>query len=659
MPLLRPGRGASTPTRRWKLAVAILLAGALALPAVAARDERASGVRARYAKHEYRIPMRDGVSLFAAAYVPKDARRGHTYPLLMTRTPYGCGPYGKDQYPDRIGPSEAAEQEGFIFVCEDVRGRYESEGQFVDVRPFRPAKLARETDESSDAFDTIDWLLREVRGHNGRVGVWGISYPGFYASMSLLDAHPALVAVSPQAPIADWFIGDDFHHNGALFLPHAFNFLASFGRPRPEPTTEREPRFDHGTRDGYRFFLDMGPMPNADRLYLKGNIAFWEEAMAHETYDAFWKARDVRPHLRGVRPSVLTVGGWFDAEDLFGALETYKWIERQNPGIANRVVMGPWRHGGWSRGTGESLGQVAFGQKTAEFFQNEIELPFFVACLKQGREPELPEAWVFETGRNEWHRFDAWPPKQSETSELYLAAGGSLTNRAPQDPGPAFDEYVSNPAKPVPFDEEIDIGMRPEYMVDDQRFAARRPDVLVYQTAPLERDLTLAGPITASLYVSTTGTDSDWIVKVVDVYPDDYPLQPDEEGGPEWSRPLHSGMGGYQQLVRGEPFRGKFRKSFEKPEPFVPGRVEKVEFTMPDVFHTFLEGHRVMVQVQSTWFPLVNLNPQTFVDINTATEADFHEATERVWRTAAFPSRIRLAVLPSAVLEPTAAASRP
>jgi putative CocE/NonD family hydrolase len=590
--------------------------------------------------------MRDGVKLFAAVYVPKDARASHTYPLLMTRTPYGCGPYGLDAYPDRLGPSEAAEKEGFIFVCEDVRGRFQSEGEFVDVRPYRPGKGPKETDESSDTFDTIDWLLKEVRGTNGRVGVWGISYPGFYASMSLLDAHPALVAVSPQAPIADWFIGDDFHHNGALFLPHAFNFFASFGRPREGPTTKHAPRFDHGTQDGYRFFLEMGPMPTADRLHLKGEIAFWEEAMAHETYDEFWKARNVRPHLRGIRPAVLTVGGWFDAEDLFGALETYRWIERQNPGITNGLVMGPWRHGGWARTTGESLGRVPFGQKTSEFFQKEIELAFFVEHLKRGKDPKLPEAWVFETGRNEWHRLDAWPPREARKAEFYLGPGGRLVDESPQETGEAFDEYVSDPARPVPFVEEIDVRMRPEYMVDDQRFAARRPDVLVYQTGPLARDLTVAGPIAASLHVSTTGTDSDWIVKLVDVYPDDYPMQADEGGGEEWNRPLHSKMGGYQQLVRGEPFRGKFRRSFESPEPFLPGQVEKVEFTMPDSFHTFRKGHRIMVQVQSTWFPLVNLNPQTFVNINTATEADFRKATQRVWRTAAFPSKVRLTVLP-------------
>ena len=536
-----------------------------------------------------------------------------------------------------MGPSEAAAKEGFIFVYQDVRGRFMSEGQFVDVRPYNPAKGPKDVDESSDTWDTIDWLLKKLPWDNGKVGVWGISYPGFYAAMAAIDAHPALVAASPQAPIADWFIGDDFHHNGAFFLPHAFNFYTSFGKPRPEPTTKWPPRFDHGTADGYEFFLRAGPLPNLDRKYLKGEVAFWKEVMAHESYDAFWQARNTRPHLKGIRPAVLTVGGWFDAEDLFGALETYRSIESQSPGIANRLVMGPWPHGGWSRGTGDALGKVTFGQPTSKFFEEQIELPFFRFLLKGGDDPKLPEAYVFETGRNAWHALDQWPPREARPLAYYLSGNGRLSREPSSETTEAFDEYVSDPAKPVPFVENVDIGMEREYMVADQRFAARRPDVLVYQTEPLEEDLTIAGPITASLRVSTTGTDADWVVKLIDVYPDDYPPQPGETTG-ERSRPTRSKMGGYQQLVRGEPFRGKFRKSFEKPEPFVPGQVEGVEFTMPDAFHTFRRGHRVMVQVQSSWFPLVNLNPQSFVNINEATEADFKKATQRVWRTKDQPS---------------------
>jgi uncharacterized protein len=624
-----------------------LAALAVALPAEAEKKGR-EAVRARYTKHEYRVPMRDGVKLFTSVYVPRDAGRKRRYPILLTRTPYGLAPYGDDAYPERVGPSEAAAREGFIFAYQDVRGRYMSEGEFVDVRPHDPAKGPKDTDESSDTWDTIEWLLKKLEWDNGRVGLWGISYPGFYASMGSIDAHPALVASSPQAPIADWFIGDDFHHNGAFFLPHAFNFLSTFGKPRREPTTQREPRFDHKTQDGYRFFLEAGPMPSYDRKYLKGEVAFWKEILSHDTYDAFWQARNTRPHLKGIRPAVLTVGGWFDAEDLFGALETYKAIERQNPGISNRLVMGPWSHGAWSHGTGESLGKVRFGEATSKLFQEEIELVFFRSWLKDGADPKLPEAYVFETGRNRWRALDSWPPKDARPLALYLSSAGVLSRTAPTEAGEAFDEYVSDPAKPVPFTQETSIGMATEYMVDDQRFAARRPDVLAYQTEPLEEDVTLAGPITASLSVSTTGTDSDWVVKLIDVYPDDLPL---EEG--EWTRktpwdepPSRSKMAGYQQLVRGEPFRGKFRRSFETPEPFVPGHVDTVEFTLPDAFHTFRKGHRVMVQVQSSWFPLVNLNPQTFVKINEATAADFRKATQRVWRTAARPSFVRLSVQP-------------
>jgi hypothetical protein len=611
-----------------------------------ARSEAPLDVRARYTKFEHRIAMRDGARLFTSVYVPKDAGPGRAYPILLTRTPYSVAPYGGDAYRDEVGPSPAAAKEGFIFAYQDVRGRFMSEGEFVDVRPHRPGKGPRETDESSDAWDTIDWLVKNVKGNNGRVGVWGISYPGFYAAMAAIDAHPALVAVSPQAPIADWFVGDDFHHNGAFFLPHAFNFYSSFGRPRPGPTTKGPPRFDHGTADGYEFFLKAGPVGALDARYLKGEVAFWKDIVAHETYDAFWKERNTRPHLKAIRPSVLTVGGWFDAEDLFGALETYKAIETQSPGIANRLVMGPWSHGGWSRGAGDALGPVRFGQATSPFFQEQVELPFFRHALKGGDDPKLPEAWVFETGTNVWRALPSWPPREAKAVSFYLAAGGRLSREAPAGAGEAYDEYVSDPAKPVPFIQDVNIGMPPEYMVADQRFASRRPDVLAYETEPLEEDLTIAGPIVASLRVSTTGTDSDFVVKIVDVYPEEFPLQPEEKPAAAGEAPVHSKLGGYEQLVRGEPFRGRFRNSFERPEPFVPGQVETVEFTLPDVFHTFRRGHRVMVHVQSSWFPLVNLNPQTFVAINRAAEADFRKATQRVFRSAAAPSLVRVNVMP-------------
>ncbi|MBL8796885.1 MAG: CocE/NonD family hydrolase [Planctomycetia bacterium] len=596
-------------------------------------------VKANYTKYEFRIPMRDGKRLFTAVYVPKDDLK--KYPLLMTRTPYTVRPYGVDQYKADLGPSPLFGKAGYIFVYQDVRGRWMSEGEFVNMRPHNPAKKGpAEIDESTDTHDTIDWLLKHVPNHNGKVGLYGISYPGFYTSAGMIDAHPALKAASPQAPIADWFIGDDWHHNGAFMLPHAFNFMANFGKPRPEPI-QKSPylTFDHGTPDGYDFFLKMGPIANADTKYFKGEVAFWNEVMKHGSYDDFWKTRNLRPHLKNIRPAVMTVGGWFDAENLFGALETYQSVEAQSPGITNVLVMGPWLHGGWQggRGPGDKLGDIPFNAKTADYYREKIELPFFEYYLKgKGLLPH-PEAWVFETGTNQWKTYDAWPPKTAQRKTFYLRAGGKLTSEPPTDSA-AHDDYLSDPAKPVPFIDKIGVGMLAEYMVSDQRFASRRPDVLVYETEPLAEDLNLAGPIQVELHVATTGTDADWVVKVIDVYPPDYP---DPNPNPTGVK-----MGGYQQLVRGDVLRGKFRNSFEKPEAFKPGQPTVVKFTLPDVCHAFRSGHRLMVQVQSSWFPLIDRNPQSFVDIYTAKESDFQRATQQVFRSRDQSSRITVRVLP-------------
>jgi len=598
-------------------------------------------VLAGYTKYEYRIPMRDGVKLFTSVYVPKDDSK--QYPMLMMRTPYSVGPYGIDQYKDHLGPSAAFAKEGYIFVYQDVRGRWMSEGEFVNMRPHNPRKGPKDFDESTDTYDTIEWLLKTVKNHNGKVGQWGISYPGFYTAAGMIDAHPALKAVSPQAPINDWFVGDDFHHNGVLFLPHCFNFMANFGKPRPEPTTKFPYlKFEHGTPDGYDFFLKMGSLYNADKNYLKGEVAFWNEAMSHGTYDEFWKARNLRPHLKDIKPAVLTVGGWFDAENLFGALETYKNVEKQSPGHpANTLVMGPWVHGGWSGGDGDKLGDVKFNAKTAPYFREQMELPFFEFHLKGKGNWKPPEAWVFETGTNVWRKYDAWPPKESEAVILQFKPDGRLAQANQRlnglSHGDEFDEFVSDPAKPVPYFDRIAIGMEKEYMVADQRFAARRPDVLVYQTEPLTEDYTIAGPVEVKLYVSTTGTDADWVVKVIDVYPDDLP-DPDPN-------PTHFKPGGYQQMLRGDIFRGKFRNSFEKPEPFEPGKPAVVKFKLADTCHCFRPGHRIMVQVQSTWFPLADRNPQTFCDIYSAKESDFKKATHRVYRGAEMASALTVRVV--------------
>jgi hypothetical protein len=599
-------------------------------------------VKDNYVKREERITMRDGVKLFTSIYIPKDATQ--KYPIMLNRTPYTVSPYGPDQYKTSLGPSELFTREGYIFVYQDVRGRWLSEGEYVNVRPHNPAKKAGEIDESTDTYDTIEWLVKNLPNNNGRVGMWGISYPGFYVSAGIIDSHPALKAVSPQAPIADWFIGDDFHHNGALFLPHAFNFLASFGQPRPAPSLDAPKRFVHGTPDGYQFFLNLGPMKNAAPAYrdqLGTDIAFWNEMMAHPNYDDFWQARNLRPHLKNIKPAVMTVGGWFDAEDLFGALETYRSIEKQNPNIYNIMVMGPWFHGGWSRGNGDGLGHVRFGGNQSVWYRERIELPFFNFYLKHaadGSRLNFPDAIVFETGANQWRSYETWPPKNAAPREIYLRENGKLAWDAPPDAPDASDEYLSDPSKPVPFISNIAIGMTREYMVDDQREASRRPDVLVYQTEPLTENLTIAGPIEVSLNVSTTGTDADFVVKLIDVYPPD---APDNVPNPSGMR-----MGGYQMLLRGEPFRARFRNSFTRPEPMKPGQATPLKFVMPDAFHTFKKGHRLMVQVQSTWFPLVDRNPQKYVEnINLATEADFQKATQRVYRTRKTPSWLRLFVL--------------
>jgi putative CocE/NonD family hydrolase len=478
--------------------------------------------------------------------------------------------------------------------------------------------------------------VKNVPRNNGKVGQWGISYPGFYTAMGMIDAHPALLASSPQAPVCDWFVGDDFHHNGAFYLAHAYGFFSTSGRPQKTPmlpVARPEPIF----KDAYRFFLEVGTLADLNEKVMKREVPFWNDMMAHGTYDAFWKARNMRPHLKKIRPAVLTVGGWFDAENLFGALHVYGSVERQSPETTNVLAMGPWWHGGWAGSDGASLGAVNFGFKTSVGYRDDVEARFFRRVLKEGSRPDLAEATMFETGRNEWRRLDRWPPEGLVSRSLHLREGGRLSFAASED-AEGFDEYVSDPAKPVPFTAGTAGGMTREHMVDDQRFAATRPDVLVYQTEPLEQDLTVAGPITPSLIVSTTGTDADWVVKLIDVYPDSFP---DPQPNPAGVR-----MAGYQQLVRGECMRGKFRISYETPEPFEPGKPAVVEYVMPDVLHTFRKGHRIMVQIQSSWFPLVDRNPQVFTDIYSARLSDFRKATQRVHRSKSAPSLVRIGVLP-------------
>ena len=595
----------------------------------------ARAAAARFEKREVLIPMRDGVKLHTTIFVPRD--RGARYPILLRRTPYSCAPYGSD-YPEigRISSNAGLLDDGYVFAIQDVRGRFMSEGVFEDVRPHNPKKSApTDIDESSDTFDTIEWLVKNVPEARPEVGMFGISYPGFYAAMGMIDAHPALRAVSPQAPVADWFF-DDFRRHGALYLPHSFNFLFAFVQPRDGgPTSRPAVRFKHGTQDGYDFFLRLGPLANAETRYFKGGVAFWNELAKHPNYDAFWKARCILPHLRNTAPAVLYVGGWFDAEDLYGPLKAYRATEAQNPKVDNRIVMGPWYHGGWARVDGDRLGHAWFASKTSLHYRENYERAFFAEHLHRRKSMRAFEAAMFDTGKNEWQEFDRWPPSGFETAVFHFEADGALTTKRPKTAG--ADEFLSDPDKPVPYTEAVDIGMTKEFMTDDQRFAARRPDVLSYRTEALAADVSMAGPITADLWVSTSETDADWIVKVVDVFPDD---------APDWDG-LAAGrhMSGYQMLVRAEVIRGRFRNSYEKPEPFVPGQATRVRFELQDVLHTFRKGHRIMVQVQSTWFPLVDRNPQKYVaNVFAATESDFRKAVHRVHRSTEHPSAIEVRV---------------
>lgn len=605
-----------------------------------APSERANAIRAGYTKYEYRIPMRDGVRLFTAVYVPNTASKSKLYPLLMVRTPYTVAPYGLDRYKATLGPSEAYEKEGFIFVFQDVRGQHMSEGKFVNMRPHIDNKRGSQFDESSDTWDSIDWLVKHVAHNNGKVGQWGISYPGFYASMGAIDSHPALKAVSPQAPIADWWRGDDMHRHGAFNLQLSYGFFPGFGKPRPEPTdVESWDKFEFGTPDAYQYFLDLGPVSNAPARF-KQPVAFWDDLVAHPDYDDFWKARSILPHLKNVGAATLVVGGWFDTEDLYGPLQTYAAIERNNPKARNTLVMGPWPHGGWSRGKGDRLGDAEFGFNTSETYQ-PLELAFFKQHLKGGDDARLPEAMVFETGANRWRQFDQWPPAAAQPRRLYFQAQGKLDWAPPTADG--FDDYPSDPAKPVPYTQEIGQRWSRNYMAEDQRFAARRPDVLVYQTEPLTEDLTLAGPLHADLWFSTSGTDADIVIKLIDVWP----------GEPRgWDESDHDSgrknRGGQQTLVRGEPFRARYRESYEQPLAFSPDQPTGVNFAINDVFHTFQRGHRIMIQVQSSWFPFIDRNPQTFVsNIFEAKAEDFVRATHRIHRSPEQTSSVEVRVLPA------------
>lgn len=560
----------------------------------------------------------------------------------MNRTPYSIAPYGAGNFKAYWKTHYMAYlRRNYIMVLQDVRGRMMSEGEFEDVRPFNPVNTGTQTDEASDTWDTIDWLLANASGNNGKVGIYGISYPGFYATMGALSGHPAMKAASPQAPVTEWFIGDDFHHNGAFMQMDAFSFYSSFGKPRPAPTKSFAPGFQFPIKDNYKFYLEAGTLKKLAEL-MGDSIRFWNDLYAHPNYDDWWEVRNTRTFTQHIPSSTATlvVGGLFDAEDCFGAWELYKSIEKKAAND-NKLVMGPWSHGGWAKTSGDHLGNVRFGSATAKWYQENIEIPYFEYHLRgKGDLSKIAEANIFFTGTNEWRTFGQWPPAGKTKTNMYLHPNGRLAKIAPSNS--SFDEYTSDPAKPVPYTEDVHFSRTSEYMTDDQRFASRRTDVLTYETNLLTEDLTLAGPVVANLFAAITTTDADFVVKLIDVFPDNFTYNNITDGtGNGKNYP----MGGYQMLVRGEIMRGRYRNSFRFPEAFVPGRITEVACKLPDVAHVFKKGHRMMVQIQSSWFPLADRNPQQFVNIYTAEKEDFVPSKVKIYSGGRYPSHIALLVL--------------
>ncbi|MFM8987672.1 MAG: CocE/NonD family hydrolase [Holophagaceae bacterium] len=611
--------------RRWYLIILVTLSLFAQNPV-----QSTTLVQDRYTKLEQYVTMRDGIRLFTSIYIPKDNSQKH--PILLLRTPYSVAPYGLDSYRASVGPSRSFDGEDYIYVYQDVRGRWKSEGIFVDMNPVKLKKGPKDTDETTDTYDTIDWLIKNIPRNNGRVGMWGISWPGHMVAQGMISHHPALKAVSPQAPMIDLWEGDDAYHLGAFQLAANFGFFTRFGGYRPEPISEAPKPILIDNPDGYDFYLKKSNLSNLSKV-LGNQAIYWDAYISHDAFDTYWQARNLRPHLLDIKPAVLTVGGWFDAEDLFGPLATFKTINKQSPSTNNRLVMGPWTHGQWARGDGSRVGSAVFDANTSLFFQKEIELPFFNHFLKNKGAMNLAKATVFETGSNQWRFFDAWPPKEAVQSAIYFQPKGGLAFEPVKvQSGILPSEWISDPAKPVPYTMDITFGYSRTYMTEDQRFASSRTDVLVFETEPLESDLTIAGPLKVHLFASTSGTDSDFTVKVIDVFPNNAPTPADS--------PKNWNAGGYQMLVRGDTLRGKYRNSYSRPEPFVPNEITEVPFILQDIFHTFKKGHRLMVHVQSSWFPIVDRNPQVFMTIKDAKPEDFQKATQRIFHSPRHMSRI-------------------
>lgn len=595
-------------------------------------NPREAYIRANFTKYEYQIPMRDGVKLFTSVYIPIDDTQ--KYPIMMQRTPYRVAPYGADKYKAKLGPSEAFEQEGFIFVFQDVRGKFRSEGEFVNMRPQDAYKRGKKaTDDATDTYDTIDWLVKNVKGNNGKVGMWGTSYPGYYTSVASINSHPALKAISPQAPIADWFF-DDFHRNGAFVTPMAFIFFDTFDKQREGEFSYWPEGMKSETPDGYQFFRNLGPLTKVNDKYFHKERPFWNEVIQHPNYDEYWQSRDVLQHLTNTKPATLVVGGWYDTEDLYGPLYTYQTMSKKNKKDHVKLVMGPWYHGQWqSEKGGAELGEAQFGFDTSAWFQKDVLLPFFKTHLKGAKEAEIATATMFETGSNRWRKFDVWPPKAGSQQTMYLAKNEKLVTTK-SDSGNS--EYISDPNKPVPHSAKISRGWDRPYMVEDQRFAARRPDVLVFETDTLDSDLTIAGAIDLDLWFSTNKSAADIVVKVVDVFP-----SIDEN-----NNKVDMNRGNRHELVRWGVLRGRFRESMSEPKAFLPNTPTKVEFELYDLLHTFKRGHKLQIQIQSSMFPFIDMNPQNYVEnIFEAKESDFTKAIHTIYHDKDHQSAIHFKTL--------------
>jgi uncharacterized protein len=615
--------------------VFLALAGLLFVPRFDATPQRQRpDLAALFNKTEVMIPMRDGVKLHTEFYTPKNA--AGPLPILMNRTPYGISSPDKGisgliyRYTDMV-------PEGYIFAFQDIRGRYGSEGKFVMLRPLHDPSDPKGVDESTDTYDTIDWLVKNVPHNNGRAGLVGISYGGWLTVMGMLEPHPALKAASEQASPADMFLGDDFHHNGAFRLSYGFEYSTMM------ETGKTNFAFQFDQFDTYEWYLRLGALSNANKNYIHGTLPTWNDFVAHPNYDAFWK-QEAMPYIL-TKPKVpnLNVAGWWDQEDAYGPMKIYEIMEKNDPDHLNYLVAGPWNHGGWGRSSGKSLGAISFGSDTSLYFRQKIEAPWFAYWLKNKGSLPLKEALLFQTGSNKWVQFDSWPPHDATTREIYFREDGKLSFDAPQAATPqSFDSYVSDPAHPVPYRHRpIDMtypddhpGGWPTWLVEDQRFVDNRPDVLTWQTEELTEDMTVAGSVTAKLFASTTGSDADWIVKLIDVYPEKYP--------DDWK------LSGYELMIADEVFRGRFRKSFEKPEPITPDAITPFNIDLHTANHVFKKGHRIMVQVQSTWFPIIDRNPQKYVpNIFEAKESDYQKETQRIYRSKEYPSGVALSLVPA------------